>query len=173
MILEYKNNIVSISEQGLNLPEFRKIYDKDTTEKKEEFRKFIDYMWFVYSRDSIYADILPSYRKQLACTDRLKGNGSCWKKLEGDKDNMEAIEKFVSLMTRPKERLYLESVSKKEEYIKFWKDTKIDSKNHDLVADTLKNTKDLMTVLNILEKQAMEEKDTKSVGGGKSSMFED
>lgn len=173
MIFECKNDIVSISEHGKDIPEFKALYSRDATENKEMWYKTITYIYFVYCRDSVYHEVLPTYRKQLVCVDRLKEKGTFWKLFENDKDVRRAIEKFIELSTSPKEKLYLEAVTKIEEYIEFWKDTKISKANHDLVADTLKNSKDLLLVLNILEKQAIDEKNSRSVGGSKSTLFEE
>jgi len=72
MIFELHNNIVSITKEGMSLPEFKRLYEQDATEDKSLFSRIAEYIYFVYSKDSVYKEVLPEYRKQLVCKDRLK-----------------------------------------------------------------------------------------------------
>jgi len=173
MIFELHNNIVSITKEGMSLPEFKRLYEQDATEDKSLFSRIAEYIYFVYSKDSVYKEVLPEYRKQLVCKDRLKTKQTEWKEMEKSVGVNVAIEKYKLMELTAKERLLEEVKEKIEDYIDFWKTTKIDTKNHELVASTLKNASDLLNMLEKVEKRISNDNDSKTVGGGKATLFED
>jgi Na+/phosphate symporter len=72
-----------------------------------------------------------------------------------------------------KERL-LEGVNKKiEEYLQFMQDTQINQKNHAEIALQIKNSNELLKLRDTIEKQVLEQKSSRDVGGGSKKLFED
>jgi hypothetical protein len=168
MIFDLRNDVVSLSEEALSIPEFKTLSEM----KKDEYQKIIDYIYFVYDKRSPYYSVLISDRKALVSWDRLKDK-KIYKKLEKTPDTLLAIAKFNLINSTPAERL-LEGANKKiEEYLKFWNDTPISSDNHKLIADTLENANSLIKLRNTLQSQVMNETQSRNVGGSEAKLFED
>lgn len=171
MIFELNGSIVTITKTGMLIPQIKNLYDVDGP-KKAIFSMQMQYLFFVYDKLSPYADMLMGDRKKIVCSDILKQDSKHWLKSEKNelKDSIEAINK---IQFTPNEHLLQGVKEKIEEYLLFWKDTKIEAANHNLIADTLDNANKLLKLKDTIEKQVLEEKSQKQVGGGKSKLFED
>jgi hypothetical protein len=169
MLFDLRNNVVSLNEKGLSLPEFRKLKE---SVPKETFDKAMEYIYFVYDKASTYAEVLPADRKEIVCKDRWNTDAKAWVKMEKEKMMKACIDKFIELTTTSKERLLYGAQDKIAEYLEFWKDIKIEQQNHDLIASSLDNANNLLKLLSTIEKQVLEEKSRKTVGGGEKKMFE-
>lgn len=175
-ILELNNNIVSITDEGLYLPEFKALQslkDKDGKDIGNLYLEVLDYIYHVYDKRSIYYDILPNDRKKIVCQDR-KLDFKLYLWLENkSKEFRASVEKLNKLQFTPNERLLQGSIEKIEEYLEFWQDTKITEKTHDLVASTLENSEKLLKLKERITRIVMDESQTKNTGGHQPRLFEE
>jgi len=110
MLFRYHNGLVSVDDQVSSLPEYK------ACKKLKNLSEIIAYIFFVYSRQSIYRNVLPGSRKKIVGADRF-GDPGYGDKLEGNEAVMGLIEKVNRLECTPEE-LLLEGTSRKiEEYL--------------------------------------------------------
>lgn len=168
-LLELNGDKVAASPMMLTMPEAEVL---KALMSKDDFNKSLQYLFFVYDVRSPYKDMLITDRKQIVCVDRIKEK-MFWKKVETCTPFLELRDKYVELITTHKQRLLMGIDEKIEEYLQFWKMQKIDSTNHDLISDTLKNANDLLILQERMERRIKEEKEVRQVGGGKATLVED
>ena len=53
-VLYFDNGVVKMSQEGLSLPGFRSLYDHDKNKGKPLFKRYVEAIWYVYSKDSPY-----------------------------------------------------------------------------------------------------------------------
>ena len=130
-------------------------------------------MFFVYSRKSIYFDADIEDRKKIVCTDILKEGINYLEGLEGDGFLKECIDFFIDRQYSKSEKLLNGMDQKIDEYLEFYKTTKITEENHQIVAQALKNASDLIDLREKVQKKVLNEKAITQQGGGTSKLFED
>lgn len=172
MFFELKNKKVVATEQGMMERHIKELYDRDHTSGKERFNKMAEYIFFVYDKKSMYANVPLEDRKKMVSADQLQSPGY-WSKAESNEDVKKIIEKLNRLQFSHKERLLEGAKRKIEEYLSFWESTAIDDKNHKLVKETLTGSSELLELQEKLERMVNEEALTRQVGGGESKLFED
>lgn len=160
---------VSIRQEYVNsIPEFAALKESEP----KRFDIYITYIYHVYSKDSAYYSLLPMDRKAVVCQDMFS-DSALHEKIESRDNVKKALDKYLQLSQSPKEKYLVAIIDKIEEYLTFWKDTKIDKDNHKLIAETLANAENLLKLQDRLEKQVFSEKTERAVGGGKSTLFEE
>ena len=165
MLFEFRNEIVSITEQGKLLPEFIKIKDKNN------YRDIIEYVFFLHDRNSMYKNVLIVDRKKIIHTDRFEHlSDKQYALLEVDAT--ELSEKLNSLQFTPNERLIKGMEDKIGEYLSFWMNVKTKDDNHKLVADTIEKAEALLRIKEKIDKMSNKENSERQIGGGKSKLFE-
>jgi len=169
-IFDILNEIPVLTPEGRSVPQFKNLAKKHDV---AEFDQLCMYLYFVYHKKSVYFDMLPIERKQLVCKDRLKVKSGDWKKWDMQEGVCECAEFMNNIQFNVTEKLF-NGISKKiEEYLKFWQDTEISEKNHNIVADSVKNASMLVKLRDDLEKQIFRKSDEdRAYGGSKSTRFE-
>jgi hypothetical protein len=171
-VLEINNGIVSVTKEGMLIKEIKELIKLDTDKNKKFFNKTISYVFFAYSKKSPFWDILPAERK-LVASNEIFSNTTEWQALEKNQLVADFIAKYLTMQLSAKERL-LEGVNKKiEEYLQFMQDTQINQKNHAEIALQIKNSNELLKLRDTIEKQVLEQKSSRDVGGGSKKLFED
>lgn len=172
MLFELKNGKVKVSPESLSIPEIKVLYDKDKTKDKERFHKLIDYVYHCYDKNSPFHDVFLEERKILVGHDRFQDK-KYPQKLEKLEEVQALIKKLNILQYSYAEQL-LEGANRKiEQYLQFWKDTKLDEDNHKLVVETMDGAEKLLKLQERFKQQIYREAQEKAVGGGVKTMFED
>jgi hypothetical protein len=172
MFFDLTKTGVSVKEDALLVPEVRELYDTDKTKGKESFHKAIDYVYHVYDKRSVYANVLLEDRKKIVSSDRIQKPDYHVKAEDSDKIRA-LIEKLKVVQFTPKEQLLEGARDKIEEYLKFWRETKIKADNHKLVKELTENSETLLKLVERLEKKVLDERSQRTIGGGESTLFED
>lgn len=165
MIFEFRNEIVTITPQGMILPEIKDI------KGKSNYKDIIEYVFFVYDRNSIYNLILIDDRKKIIYQDKFNHLPEA-KYAELDIDAKKLIDKLDTVQYTPNERLIKGLDDKIGEYLTFWQSVKIDGTNHKLVADTMERAEGLIRIKEKIEKMSSKENQEIQMGGAKRKMFE-
>jgi hypothetical protein len=172
VIFDTLNEQVFLSRESEVVPQFmalRKKYKKDSG----ELDKLFTYLYLVYDRNSVYADVLLMDRKQMVCVDRLKCASNEWEKMEAIPEIRAVIDFMAKVQYTAKERLFYGVDEKVEEYLNFWKSLSVTEKNHNIVAESVVNAAKLVKLRDDLEKQVFKSsEDAHQVGGGKAKLFE-
>ena len=168
-LFTYHNEIVSLNPGTKSIKSIKELI-KLTSRQPASVTDIIRYLYFMYDKSSPYADMLPSDRHELVCDEQCD-----WKLIESVPRKLieEAGEIIQELQSTPSGKFLVGVIAKIDEYLLFWKNTKIDEKNHDLIASTLKNAKDLLTLKQGLEKMVNDEASIRNVGDRKAKLFED
>jgi hypothetical protein len=170
MYFSLHHNIVTLTDDGLAIPQLKLLTD---LKYDHHTKTWLEYIFFVYDKNSPYKNILLDSRKKIVCADRFKASRSdLYIEIEKHEEVQHAIMCLTGLQYTHTEKL-IEGVNRKiEEYLNFWNDTKIDSKNHELLKDTLDNSEKLLKLKERLDRINNNEKSAKQVGGGTSKLFE-
>lgn len=171
-LLEFINESVVISDQLGSSPCFVSLKGRAGKDVKR-FQKELKYIFFVYSRKSIYFDTELEDRKKLVCTDRLECSATDYESFDKDDLINECANYFIERQYSKSERLLNGIDGKIDEYLEFYRKTKISEENHHIVAQAVKNASDLIDLKDKLQKKVMNEKNIRQQGGGESKMFED
>lgn len=161
IINQLPNGDVALSSDGLAMEVFKKI------NKLKNSSDVLKYIYYMHDPDSRYASMLPNSRDILIRREMIKTNVDVNDKLIND-----AIESYKAIRTDPKFML-LEGVKQKiEEYVEWWKNTKITEDNHDVVNKSLINAQKLLTIKKSLEDEIYNTNKAKEYGGGQARIFE-
>ncbi len=173
MFFELVNSKVVVTEQALMDESLDKLYKSDKSKSKTAWNKAISYLFFVYSKQSQYKNVLLHDRRRMVSEDIIK-DSSYWKKLEEHSEFSKIIEKYNNLQFTHNERL-LEGLKRKiEEYLNFWNSLSVvDKDNHKLLSETLKSSEALLELQERLERMVSKEALSRQVGDGESKIFED
>jgi hypothetical protein len=171
-ILEVNNGIVSVTKEGMLIKEIKELIKLDSDKSKKFFNKTISYIFFAYSKKSPFWDALPGERKLVASIE-VFSNSTEWEILEKNQVVADFISKYSAIQLSAKERL-LDGVNRKiEEYLQFMQNTQINQNNHAEIALQIKNSNELLKLRDTIEKQVLEQKSSRDVGGGNKKIFED
>lgn len=134
----------------------------------EEIDKICTFVYHFLNSSSSYNSILPSERKMAILNDY------------GIKEDLIYNEKVINLLSKYEKmvlspsRVYYEGIKEKiEQYLQLFKNTPITISNHEEIAKTIKISKELLLLQKELEKQFINEDNSRNVGGLKISLFED
>lgn len=100
-MLFFEGSKVGITPEGENLPEviqLKKREDKD-------FKDILTYIYFVYSKETIYHNKLPSERRDLVFRDYIGGKSRS-KDFEDNRYIRDVIKRYLDLQFTPTELLY-------------------------------------------------------------------
>jgi len=171
-LLDYVNDRVIVSEQLKNTSSFLALRKRDNTKNADNYYKELSYMFFVYSRKSIYFDLEILDRKKLVCHDQLKIDAGDYEKFDTDLVFKECLSLYDELQYSKQERLLNGIDEKIDEYLDFYRKTKIAEDTHEMVAKAMKSSSELLDLREKIEKKVLNEKATRQQGGGQSKMFE-
>ena len=165
MIFSYHNHILSVTEQGEQLPEIGEI------RKMEKGNDVLDYCYFMYDRTSVYFSMLEHERRIVVRQDKLSHlNEEDFVKVE--KASEELAKKMEMLQFTPTEKM-VEGMNKKiSEYLEYWNSIRITSKNHKHVSDTIKRAESLLKIKDTLDKMRGKEKASQSRKGSALRMID-
>ena len=171
LIFDYFGENPSFTHSALALGSIKELKEKCS---HQEFVEVEMYLYYVCDRESIYSIMLPSERREIVCSDKLKRPKDYWQKLEKKFDLEKVMKDLDALQYTPAERLCAGVDRKIEEYLIFWDSIKVNEKNHNIVAESLLNAAKLVKLKEELTKQVYKDKeDTRQVGGGRSKLFEE
>ena len=108
-ILELNNNTVQINPECLIIPEFKKLWDRDTSKNKSVAIKEITWIYFMGDYKSIYQSYEPSLRQDIINDDIFEDKG-----YKPDKPVNDALKRYEEFQMTPSLRL-LKSVRKAQE----------------------------------------------------------
>lgn len=104
--LELKDGVVSPTEEGMELPAIKKLYNSDKTEGKRFFKDCLFYIFFVYNQSGVYKDRFENYRKKMVIERHLPK-----RKIEDFEGNLrvhDVISEYLNRqMTKTERFLYL------------------------------------------------------------------
>lgn len=153
MFFFVKNNVVYVKEKFEVIPE---IINLKKSVNNQRFEKIIDYIHFVYSKKSSYFGIVQKDRKKVVCRDRFQ-DPNIHEAIEKIKE-VEAVISRMNEFQFTENEVFLEGVRKKiSEYLRYWDETPIDSKNSEQLKEQLKGAKDLLKVKKEMEQEVYEE----------------
>src|SRR3990172_2377277 len=155
-IFDVVNNIPVLTPEASAMPQFKKLSKEH---EKCDYDRYVMYLYYVYCRLSMYFDMMPLERKQLVCKDQLKIKSSDYKKIEGETGMKDCISLLESLQFTANEKLFYGISQKVEEYLNFWQGMTISEKNHNIVAESVKNASMLVKLRDDLEKQIFRKND--------------
>lgn len=188
-VLYYKEGVVKITDQGLRETPFIDMYKSDRTKDKRKFHDAITFLYFMYSRESIFRNRMPYQRKIAILTDRLQQDADYYdKKLlktEGFKECEEFYKKDQLSESEWAYEMWKEDV---EQYITYLRaipytiKTKqkkdgvlvdVEQDNSSVKMPAVKHYKELIQLEAEIKKKISEEKKSKTQGKREKKMFED
>jgi hypothetical protein len=170
MIFDIVGTNISITAEGLTVPEFKKIWQRDKSKDKGRAVKDLSFVVFMAdtSKKNPYRNYSESDRKDLLIKDFDTNSG--------DILIDEAIEKYKTLNTTRYKRLVTAALESSDEMIKYYKGVKFGSPDFDLkeyqtsISTLTKSLKDLRELEKQLDLDVEEE--SKVRGQGEIGMYE-
>jgi len=168
----YKDGEVTIEPKMLFIPEFKKIWERDTSKKKEKAKKEFAFIYFMADFKSEYNSY--GLEKEDNIAKDIMGNN----KYKADELILEAIEKYEKLQETYSMR-YLKSVRQTiDSLIKYYEDISYSKSDKTFSPEkVIKASTEIEKIIITLEKWERkvqtEEIEMTIRGGGKVGMFED
>lgn len=175
MFILTKNNQVEVDPRLLWIPEFREVYKKDRTDKKQKANREFAYIYFMSDFKSEY-EVYGIDKQRMICRDIMENE--TW---EPDSVVTKAVEKYKELQKTTSMR-YLESVrTTAHSMIKYHEDLMYNHKTQNAkdydptpAINGMKKMDEIMNNLEKWEKKVFSEEDGMKIrGGGDIGIFED
>ena len=163
-----------LTKSGLSVPEFKILKELDHTVGKDYFAKQISYIFFVYDKESPYAQIIPlSERQKIVLQDKLSNNAL--KDFEGNQKVFDAINKFKYLEFTVNERVYNRCIQKFGEFKILWSETPVSHESFEQLGKEFNSVNGLFATMEKLEKLIRKEElqEIKNYGDYKPSFLEE
>lgn len=171
---------VEIRPELLSIPEFKTIWGRDKTKKKEKARKELTYIYFFADFRSNLVIFDEKQRREEAIR-TIFGGDSDW---QPDEKTQAAVDKYRELQETPSMKLLesaLRATGKIQDYFDSIDFKERDDKGHPVykitdVTRSLKEVEDITKSLKKLREQLRQEQeqgDERVRGGGSKSLFED
>lgn len=139
---------------------------------KKDFQDAITYIYLMYDKNGVLADVLPGDRRKYVVEDYFNGKEKRVKEIEGLDDFDDLTDKFIKL-TKSSSEIFLNGVLQKMDgYLRFWNELEIDIQTHKTVLDSLKGSNELYQLKKRLESEVLKEEQSRIVGGGETTRFE-
>lgn len=104
--LYLENGEVFPTEEGMEIPAVKSVYNADKTDGKVFFRDVLKYLYYVYRKDGVYSDMFEQMRKTTVIERHLPKRD--YKVLESNKRVQELIKEYLERqMTKNERLLYL------------------------------------------------------------------
>lgn len=104
MFLYIEDGIVKVTEEGMDLPVVRDLYNADKTKTKKFFMDSLKYTYYVYKKNGVYDGIFEGYRKKMVVERHLPGREI--QHFEDNKRVRALITEFQNLQLTKIERFY-------------------------------------------------------------------
>lgn len=187
-ILEYKEGKVTITDQALKNTPFYLLNKGDRSEDKKLFNDAVTFIFFMYSRESIYARRTPYQRESMILANVFHKDESFLKKLERLPGYNEAVEFFKEHQFSEEEWAFEQWKSDVDDYLSYLRkipytitvkknmdgvlvDTEID--NSSVKMPAVKHFAELIELGKKLSDRVKESKKSSAVGKREKKMFED
>jgi len=73
----FDKGVVKMTEEGLSIPCFKELYDRDKLKGKPSFKRYIEYIWYLYSKESPYENV--SFVERLTLVEEnIFRSSKCW-----------------------------------------------------------------------------------------------
>jgi hypothetical protein len=158
----------------LLIPEFKKIWDRDTSKNKDKATKELAYIYFVGDYKSEY-NIYGIEKRTMVCKEVMEDPGYV-----SDDEMEKAIKKYMILQETSSMRYLrsirdtVDSIIKFNDALKFDSDKDAKTYNPSLATKALKDVGSIVEDLEKWEKKVYGEEDQMAIrGGGKVGLFED
>jgi hypothetical protein len=104
--IELKNGEIEVTEEGKTLPEIKELYAADrTSSHKRWYKDALTFLYYVYKRDGIYANLFPSERKERVIQRYMPGRSI--KDFENNKAFVKVRDLYMDLQFTTVERMIL------------------------------------------------------------------
>lgn len=166
---------VTVSKSALALPEFKKLSSADHTAGKRYFEKVINFIYFVYDKDSPYVELSEDKRKELVKEDFFSSiSKSEYEAFSEKQEIKDCIAKLNMLQYTPSERHMKACEAKFEQYLELYSETPVNHENYEKIAAQLKGSQSLYDIIDKLKERAFKErrKVDEEEGDYKPGMFE-
>ena len=187
-ILDYIDGKVVISDQALKNTPFYQLYKGDRSEDKKMFNDAVTFIFFMYSRASIYARRTPLQREAIILANVLHKDESFVKKLERMAGFKESIEFFKEHQFSEEEWAFEQWKSDVDDYLAYLRkipytitvkknvdgvlvDSEID--NSSVKMPAVKHFAELIELGKKLSIRVKESNKSSAVGNREKKMFED
>jgi hypothetical protein len=164
---------VILSSQGQLLPEFKALKANDHTSGKKYYENALKLIFFLFDRDSMYADMGYMGRLQTVHNDMFKD--TTIEKVSELVDSAEiqiAVKRLNALQYTPSERHLKKCEEKFEQFQELYSDTPVSHDNYEKIAKELRGTSSLYEVMDNLTKKVIKEITEQGVGDYKPALFE-
>jgi hypothetical protein len=117
-ILFFDSGQVKITEEGLSVPSFRDLYEGDKNKGKPHFKRYIEYIWYLYSKDSPYYDY--SFKERVAVIEEriFHSTKKSWDSILSSVARLrDCVDEYNSLTKSREDRQYEKYMDDMDSYI--------------------------------------------------------
>lgn len=169
-VFDIQNNHVVVEPQVLTVPEFRAIWDRDTSDTKENAFNELAFVYHTCDANSPYSNYPEDKKVECVVMDMIKDKN--WKP---DKLIKAASKKYKEMSETAKQRLVAAAKKKLDEIAKYFNDMPLTDDTVEMIEKLFKNVPNSIAALDKLEDSV--DKDTQKEnarvrGGREISMFE-
>lgn len=105
-ILFIDRGVVKVTEEGMALPSFRVLFDEDKKAGKPVFKKRVEMLWYLYSKDSPYFDMKVIERYDVYSSRIMGGSVDDLKKILEHRSVKDCVKEYEEIiMTREDKQL--------------------------------------------------------------------
>lgn len=118
-ILYMDGGIVKLTEEGLSLGSFSTLYESDKNTGKPLFKRYIDAIWHVYSKNSPYYSLSFDMRVEEYDRKCLNKGDKLWVSCVGDKRFVECCKEYDNITKTNEDRQYARLIDDAQKYIEY------------------------------------------------------
>lgn len=168
-LFNLSNNQVIIEPAVLSIPEFKVLWDRDTSKTKDSAQRELSYVYFLTDFNSPYSNVPDFKRQEVVIEDFIKD-----KTWTPDNAIEQAISKYKLLTETASMRLVLATRRTLDKLSHYMDQTELDSRTVKIIIDTVKNVSSVLNAYGKMEEVA--QKDQKQsgrmIGGKELGIFE-
>ena len=187
-ILNYENGEVKISEQGLRTTPFSSLMKGDRSKDRQRFFDAVTFIFFMYSRNSIYRRRTPMQRKAYIAGNVFKKDLDYLEKLEKMDGFKEAVAFYIEDQYSEEEWAYEQWKQDVEQYIIYLRNipyvlkvkknvdgilVDVDIDNSSVKMPAVKHFAELIELGKKMQERVKESTKTVAMGKREKKMFED
>jgi hypothetical protein len=172
-MFEVVDYVVQISPSALNIPEFKELWKRDKTKKKDKAHAELSYVYYIADYKSEYRNHPFDERREKIKLDFCdKALGEDW---EPDAKVNAAIEKYEQMQITPSLRFLTSVQNQLDKITDFMNGTTIDDESIKVIVDSIDKANKIILALPKLKEAVKKEvsEAEKIRGGGEVGLYED
>jgi len=157
------------SKEALKVPAIAKL--KLAAKTDVVFKEWTNYLYYMYSVNTPYYEVILTDRRKLVIEDHLKKEFD-FNKFEKTDSTIKAIERIKQLEYTTKQR-YIDGWNVRvDQIIQLWNKKKLTLANVDDETKMMKSVKDMLILRKQIEELQDDKRTSEAYGGGEDSLFE-